>query len=80
MEEKKIDELIALNRKLTEDTSIIKQELLRIRTKMESTLYKVANKYRVLDNGLLVCKNKYKGSIKIYNPINETPVGYVEFD
>ena len=34
MSDKNIDELIALNRKLIEETSIVKKELVRIRSKL----------------------------------------------
>jgi len=85
MEEKKttklnkLDELIKLNRQLVEDTSIIKKEIVRIRCKMESNLYKVATKYKVIDNNLLVVKNQYRGSIKVYTSNEKKVEGYVDF-
>jgi hypothetical protein len=66
MREKKLDELIALNRELVKETLLVKKELIRIRSKIESDLYKIATKYNVIDNNLLVVKNKYRGSIKCY--------------
>jgi len=80
MAEKKIDELIILNRQLVEETAIIKKEITRIRSKMESNLYKVATKYRVIDNNLLVVKNQYRGSIKVYKSEDKKPVGFIEFN
>ena len=66
MTEKKLDELIALNRELVKETLLVKKELIRIRSKIESDLYKIATKYNVIDNNLLVVKNKYRGSVKSY--------------
>jgi len=79
MKEKKLDELIALNRKLVEDTLIIKKELIRIRSKLESNLYKVATKYNVINNDLLVVKNQYRGSVKCYKSKNDTD-GHISFE
>jgi hypothetical protein len=78
MVENNIDELIAVNKSLLEETLALKKELVRIRSKMETTLYKIATKYNVINNDLLVVKNKYRGSIKCYKAQNE-PDGYVEF-
>ena len=33
---------------------------------MESELYKIGNKYDMVDNSIMVCKNKYKNSIRCY--------------
>lgn len=79
MVEKKIDDLIALNRLLVEETTALKKELIRIRSKLETNLYKVATKYDVINNNLLVVKNKYRGSIKTYKSDNDA-VGYIEFN
>jgi len=79
MKEKKLDELIALNRQLVEDTLIIKKELIRIRSKLESNLYKVATKYNVINNELLVVKNQYRGSVKCYKSKADTS-GHISFE
>jgi len=79
MVEKKIDDLIALNRLLVEETMALKKELVRIRSKLETNLYKVATKYDVINNNLLVVKNKYRGSIKTYKSEPDT-IGYIEFN
>jgi len=79
MVEKKIDDLIALNRLLVEETMALKKELVRIRSKLETNLYKVATKYDVINNNLLVVKNKYRGSIKTYKS-DADAVGYIEFN
>ena len=78
MSDKNIDELIALNRKLIEETAIVKKELVRIRSKLETTLYKVATKYDVLGNDILTAKNKYKGSVKSYTE-KKAGNGYVDW-
>jgi hypothetical protein len=80
MREKKLDELIALNRQLVEETLLVKKELIRIRSKLESNLYKVATKYNVINNDLLVVKNKYRGSIKCYKAVSSEPNGHISFE
>lgn len=78
MNDNKLEELIALNRQLISETSAIKKELIRIRSKLETTLYKVATKYQVLNNDILVVKNRYRGSMKSYKaPVNKD--GFVEW-
>ena len=79
MVEKNIEDLIELNKKMLNETLAVKKELIRIRSKMETTLYKVATKYNVINNDLLVVKNKYRGSIKCYKS-NENQDGYVDFE
>jgi hypothetical protein len=79
MVEKNIEELIELNKKMLNETLAVKKELIRIRSKMETTLYKVATKYNVINNDLLVVKNKYRGSIKCYKS-NDNQDGYVDFE
>lgn len=79
MKEKKLDELIALNRQLVEETLAIKKELIRIRSKLETNLYKVATKYNVINNDLLVVKNQYRGSVKCYKSKSEID-GHISFE
>ena len=79
MGEKKLEKLIELNRQLVEETLILKKELIRIRSKMETNLYKIATKYNVINNDLLVVKNKYKGSVKCYKANNATS-GHIKFE
>jgi len=79
MVENNIEELIELNKKMLNETLAVKKELIRIRSKMETTLYKVATKYNVINNDLLVVKNKYRGSIKCYKS-NDNQDGYVDFE
>tara|TARA_R110000772_G_scaffold73953_4_gene161399 strand:- start:2840 stop:3079 length:240 start_codon:yes stop_codon:yes gene_type:complete len=66
MVDNNIEELIELNRRLIDETCCLKKELVRIRSKLETTLYKVATKYEVLNNDILTVKNKYRGSTKSY--------------
>lgn len=78
MVDKNIEELIELNRQLIDETCCLKKELVRIRSKLETTLYKVATKYQVLNNDILTVKNKYRGSTKSYvAPKNAE--GYVDW-
>jgi len=79
MLEKKLNELIALNRKLVEETLAVKKELIRIRSKMETNLYKIATKYNVINNDLLVVKNQYRGSVKCYK-VKKVNDGCIDFD
>lgn len=73
-----MDELIALHKQLVQECVLIKKEMVRIRSKLESNLYKTATKYNVVTNDLLVVKNKYRGSIKCYKSKNPSD-GYIEF-
>ena len=79
MLEKKIDELISIYKELLTETLIVKKEMIRIRGKLESNLYKTATKYNVITNDLLVVKNKYRGSIKCYKA-NNSNNGEIKFD
>ena len=79
MVDKNIDELIAINKILVEETMNLKKELIRIRSKLETNLYKVATKYDVIDNNLLVVKNQYRGSIKCYKP-KKRDDGLIDFN
>jgi len=79
MVDNKLEELIALNKLLVEETINLKKEMIRIRSKLETNLYKVATKYDVINNNLLVVKNKYRGSIKTYKSDTDA-IGYIEFN
>ena len=79
MVENNIDKLIEVNKMLLDETLAVKKELIRIRSKMETTLYKVATKYNVINNDILVVKNRYRGSIKCYKS-NDEKDGYVDFE
>lgn len=79
MNQKKMDELIELYKQLIDETVQIKKEMIRIRCKLESTLYKTATKYNVITNELLVVKNRYRGSIKCYKTNNNID-GKISFE
>jgi hypothetical protein len=79
MVDNKLEELIALNKLLVEETINLKKEMIRIRSKLETNLYKVATKYDVINNNLLVVKNQYRGSVKCYKPSADTKEGFVEW-
>ena len=79
MIDKKIEELILIYKQLLAETLILKKEMIRVRGKLESNLYKTATKYNVVTNDLLVVKNKYRGSIKCYKaPLPMS--GEIKFD
>jgi hypothetical protein len=84
MTTKKIQDLIELNRKLIDETCQVKKELIRIRSKLETQVYKTATKYNVVNNDLLVVKNKYRGLTKSYKSIADDKttdrLGYVSWD
>lgn len=79
MNPKKIEDLISLNRQLIDETCQVKKELVRIRSKLETTMYKTATKYNVVNNDLLVVKNRYRGLTKSYIVAQKTN-GYVSWD
>ena len=79
MIDKKIEELILVYKQLLAETVILKKEMIRVRGKLESNLYKTATKYNVITNDLLVVKNKYRGSIKCYKANNPNN-GEIKFD
>jgi hypothetical protein len=79
MLEKKIEELISLYKQLLSETVILKKEMIRVRGKLESNLYKTATKYNVITNDLLVVKNKYRGSVKCYKASSPNN-GEITFD
>jgi hypothetical protein len=82
MDTKKIQDLIELNRKLIDETCQVKKELIRIRSKLETQVYKTATKYNVVNNDLLVVKNKYRGLTKSYKDgeVNTDRLGFVSWD
>ena len=51
---------------ILKETIKLSNEIARIRGKMESELYKIGNKYDMVYNSIMVCKNKYKNSIRCY--------------
>ena len=59
---------IELLQDILKETIKLNNEITRIRTKLDSELYKIGTKYALIDNNILVCKNKYKNSIRSYQP------------
>jgi len=53
---------------ILKETIKLSNEITRIRTKLDSELYKIGTKYDLINNEILVCKNKYKNSIRSYKP------------
>ena len=60
--------VIELLNEILKETIKLSNEITRIRTKLDSELYKIGTKYDLIDNQILVCKNKYKNSIRSYRP------------
>ena len=73
--------IIELLQDILKETIKLTNEITRIRTKLDSELYKIGNKYGLIDNNILVCKNKYKNSIRSYQPklCKNSPV-VIQFD
>lgn len=60
--------LLELLKDILTETIKLSNEMTRIRTKLDSELYKIGTKYDLIDNNILVCRNKYKNSIRSYKP------------
>lgn len=60
--------IIELLSELLKETVKLNNEITRIRTKLYTELYKIGTKYDLIDNQILVCRNKYKNSIRSYKP------------
>jgi predicted RNase H-like nuclease (RuvC/YqgF family) len=73
-------ELIDLLSEVLKETIKLQREINRIRTKMESDLFKIGTKYRVIDNSILVCKNKYRNSVKSYTPLRQNVPSVMDFN
>jgi len=74
--------MIETLQEILKETIKLSNEMTRIRSKLDSELYKIGTKYNLIDNNILVCKNKYKNSIRSYKPKiynNESP-GKIDFD
>ena len=53
---------------ILKETIKLQKEIKRIRTKVDSNLFRLATKYEVIDNRILVCKREYRNSIRSYVP------------
>jgi hypothetical protein len=51
---------------ILKETNKLNNEITRIRQKLDSELYKIGTKYELVNNNILVCKNKFKNSIRSY--------------
>tara|TARA_R110000796_G_scaffold199340_2_gene315569 strand:- start:427 stop:669 length:243 start_codon:yes stop_codon:yes gene_type:complete len=72
---------IELLNELLKETIKLNNEINRIRTKLDSQLFRIATKYNVIDNKILVCKNKFRNSVKCYNvPTPKTIENIIEFN
>ncbi len=60
--------IIDLLQSLLKETIKLTHEISRIRTKLDSEVYKIGSKYELIDNNILICKNRYKNSIRSYQP------------
>jgi hypothetical protein len=73
-------ELIDLLSEILKETIKLQREINRIRTKMESDLFKIGTKYRIIDNSILVCKNKFRNSVKCYTPLKTSVESVMDFN
>jgi hypothetical protein len=55
---------------ILKETIKLQKEIRRIRTKVDSNLFRLATKYDVIDNRILVCKREYRNSVRSYVPKN----------
>jgi hypothetical protein len=59
---------IEILQQILKETIKLSNEVTRLRTKLDSELYKVGTKYNIIGNDILICKNRYKNSIKSFRP------------
>jgi|TARA_R110000796_G_scaffold15641_2_gene49684 hypothetical protein len=71
MKKNDIIKLYDLLNQLISETSTLNREMNRIRQKIDSDLYKTAIKYQIIDNNVLICKNKFRNSCKSFVPKKE---------
>jgi hypothetical protein len=60
--------IIDILSQILKETIILNREIKRIRTKVDSNLFRLATKYDVIDNRILVCKREYRNSVRSYVP------------
>ena len=60
--------IIELLQDILKETIKLSNETTRIRSKLDSELYKIGSKYNLIDNSILVCKNKFKNSMRSFQP------------
>jgi len=60
--------VIELLSELLKETVKLSNEITRIRSKLDTELYKIGTKYELIDNSILVCRNKFKNSIRSFKP------------
>jgi len=62
--------IIDILSEILKETIKLQKEIKRIRTKLDSNLFRLATKYDVIDNRILVCKRDYRNSVRSYVPKN----------
>jgi|TARA_E500000318_G_C3364222_1_gene135878 hypothetical protein len=62
--------IIDILTEILKETIKLQKEIKRIRTKVDSNLFRLATKYDVIDNRILVCKREYRNSVRSYVPKN----------
>ena len=60
--------IIDILTEILKETIKLQKEIKRIRTKVDSNLFRLATKYEVIDNRILVCKKEYRNSVRSYVP------------
>ncbi len=67
--------IIDLLSEILKQTVKLTKEIKRSRIKVDSNLFRLATKYDVIDNRILVCKREYRNSVRSYVPRHkELPV------
>ena len=57
---------------LLKETYILRRETEKLRSKIDSRLFQMGQKFQVLNNNMLITKNKYKNSPRIYKTQKKT--------
>ena len=61
---------------LLKETYILRRETEKLRSKIDSILFQMGQKFQVLNNNMLITKNKYKNSPRIYKTQKKTIEDY----
>jgi hypothetical protein len=72
--------IIDLLTEILKETIKLHKEVKRIRSKLDSNLFRLATKYDVIDNRILVCKKYYRNSVRSYVPKNTNLPIEMRFD
>ena len=57
---------------LLKETYILRRETEKLRSKIDSRLFQMGQKFSVLNNDMLITKNRYKNSPRVYKTQKKT--------